>query len=497
MLPMYEVPVCTIHSVEKVGGASSRGQHSYRVDAVCKDLRTLRFAFQHDGHSRRKLHDKLLAAAFTSPSHKHEFFAFKHTPDSAASDSEPTGDIFDMNAELRRIGLPCEGWRVSDINRTYRLCASYPRQLAVPSKISDKDLQFVARFRSRQRIPILSWLHPRTRASLTRSAQPLVGLRGGRSHDDEAYVQEIANANPNAHRLVVMDARPKINALANKARGGGYEVDSRYSDADPIFLDIANIHVMRDSLRKVRDLCFPTTDNAHWLTNLEKTQWLEHIRLILAGAVEIVDHMDRQRTSVMLHCSDGWDRTSQLGSLAMLLMDPYHRTIDGFEVLIEKEWLAVGHKFAQRCGHGDGRAHDDQRSPIFLQFIDAVWQVARQFPAALEFNEEFLLAILDNLYSCRFGTFLANSDRERSDLRERSLSLWDFLNRHRDDYRNPLFREDDAVLFPVAAAHGVQLWTGYYARWNPSAQPRSGVAQLTNNGTEAAHLQPNGAPPIE
>ena len=36
-----------------------------------------------------------------------------------------------------------------------------------------------------------------------------------------------------------------------------------------------------------------------------------------------------------------------------------------------------------------------------------------QFPNAFEFNEHFLITILDHLYSCLFGTFLCNTEAQR------------------------------------------------------------------------------------
>lgn len=45
-----------------------------------------------------------------------------------------------------------------------------------------------------------------------------------------------------------------------------------------------------------------------------------------------VFQMIQEGISVMIHCSDGWDRTAQTCSLASLMLDPYYRTINGFQV---------------------------------------------------------------------------------------------------------------------------------------------------------------------
>ena len=62
------------------------------------------------------------------------------------------------------------------------------------------------------------------------------------------------DANAQSHRIFIMDARPKVNAMANIAAGGGYENENLYENVELVFLDIHNIHVMRESLRKVKDI---------------------------------------------------------------------------------------------------------------------------------------------------------------------------------------------------------------------------------------------------
>ena len=61
------------------------------------------------------------------------------------------------------------------------------------------------------------------------------------------------------------------------------------------------------------------------------------------------------------------DRTPQITALAELMLDPYYRSTEGFQVLVEKEWLDFGHKFADRNGSPFCTSDLNERSPIFLQ----------------------------------------------------------------------------------------------------------------------------------
>ena len=213
---------------------------------------------------------------------------------------------------------------------------------------------------------VLSWIHPESQATVTRCSQPMVGVSGKRSKEDEKYLQAIMDSNAQSHKIFIFDAWPSVSAVANKAKGRDYESKDAYQNAELIFLDIHNIHVMRKSLWKLKETVYPNIEETHWLSNLESTHWLEHIKLILAGALRIAGKVESGKMSVVVHCSDGCHCTTQLTSLAMLTLNGYYRNIRGLEVLVEKEWLSFGHRFQLRVGHGDKNHADADRSPVFL-----------------------------------------------------------------------------------------------------------------------------------
>lgn len=67
-----------------------------------------------------------------------------------------------------------------------------------------------------------------------------------------------------------------------------------------------------------------------WFSLLEGTRWLLHMSGLIKAAVTLATAVERDGRPVLVHCSDGWDRTPQIVALAELLLDPYYRTADGF-----------------------------------------------------------------------------------------------------------------------------------------------------------------------
>lgn len=497
----------------------------FQLHITCKDCKIVRCQFSTFEQCQEWL--KRLTAAVRPPSRIEELFSFAFHAwcvDLYTGEKEQHGDLCRpgdhvmsrFHNEVERMGFDTQNaWRVSEINNKYKLCSSYPQLLLVPAWITDKELENVAAFRSWKRIPAVVYRHQSTGAVIARCGQPEVSWWGWRNADDEHLVQSIARAcavdsssckgvsNGSLSReytngadlsdvdfessmtnssevetlaiqprkLLILDARSYAAAVANRAKGGGCECPEYYPNCEVVFMGMANIHSIRKSFQSLRFLCTQMPDPANWLSALESTKWLQHLSLLLKASLLVSNAVDRDHRPVLVHCSDGWDRTPQIVALAKLLLDPYYRTIEGFQVLVETEWLDFGHKFADRCGHGENAEDLNERCPVFLQWLDCVHQLQRQFPCSFEFNEAFLVKLVQHTYSCLFGTFLCNSGKEREDRRiqERTCSVWSLLRAANRSFGNMLYSShSETVLHPVCHVRNLMLWTAVYL---PSSSP--------------------------
>ncbi|XP_067999317.1 myotubularin-related protein 9 isoform X1 [Melanerpes formicivorus] len=360
-------------------------------------------------------------------------------------------------------------WRLSCINKDFSICLSYPPLVTVPKAIDDEALRKVALFRHGCRFPVLSYYHKKNGMVMMRSSQPLTGTNGRRCKEDEKLIN--ATLRP-GKRGYIIDTRSLNVAQQARAKGGGFEQEAHYPQWRRIHKCIERFNILQESLIKLVEACNDQSHNIdHWLSKLEASNWLTHIKEILTAACLAAQCIDREGASVLVHGTEGTDSTLQVTSLAQIILDPRCRTIRGFESLVVREWLQAGHPFQQRCAQSAySNSKQKWEAPVFLLFLDCVWQILRQFPCSFEFNEQFLIMFFEHAYASQFGTFLGNNEHERSKLKlpQKTMSLWSWVNRSEEltKFQNPLFEANSLVIWPSVAPQSLQLWEGVFLRWN-------------------------------
>lgn len=461
--------------------------------------------------------------------------------------------IYSLESEFKRQGLfldedsKVSQWRISDMNNDYKFIPTYPSKLIVPKTLSDTTIQYAAKFRSKNRFPVISYFYKRNNCTISRSSQPMPGLTFKRSIQDENLISHIFN---NSKKNLIIDCRPMTNAMAQRALGGGTENMDYYNfdkTTKRIFLGIDNIHVMSNAMNSLTDGFLSDTiviNNGQKLLpnmiNKKAMYWLKSVKLILNGVDTLIKSIVLNSSNLLIHCSDGWDRTAQISSLVQICIDPFFRTMEGFMVLVEKDWCSFGHKFNERSGHlssnelfqdedtfnindinnklnntlnsltslstknnnnvvncvfNDNTVVDDFEnmntvninnsslitsknnttgtnvkfiSPIFQQFLDCVYQLLEQDPSEFEFNEIFLRRLVYHVYSCQYGTFLYNCEREKieMDVQNKTRSVWDYFQSRKDKFINksysPKSNDDDNWIQPNL--NDVKWWYQLYGR---------------------------------
>ncbi|CAF3386447.1 unnamed protein product [Rotaria sp. Silwood1] len=439
----------------------------------CKDIRSFRLMFTTTDkccYWLKKLNESLTTLICLD-----DLFAIKYALNKSQDDNDIKCDC--IRQEFIRLQLNCYPWRITEINHDYKLSPSYPNICVVPASITDEEVHEVAKFRSYKRFPTIVWRHTNG-AVIARTSQPEVGWLFWRSKEDEKMIQAIMNAckitiqdsttqEINSNRLLILDARSYTAALANRAKGGGFEHPPYYSDCDVQFMNLPNIHVIRKSAHMLRVAVANAAQGENWLSQLESSRWLHNLSALINAALFVVSTVNNHARPVLIHCSDGWDRTPQITTLAEIMLDSYYRTIEGFQALVQREWIAFGHKFADRCGHGNGINDLNERSPVFLQWLDCIYQLYIQNPTAFEFNEMFLLKLANHTYSCLYGTFLCNTDFERTttNLESRTLSIWTLLNNNSKQFINPSYNKTKKdILYSSSSVRDLTIWSNLYLR---------------------------------
>lgn len=367
----------------------------------CKDFRIVRFRFDESGpESAKKV--CLAIAHYSQPTDLQLLFAFEYVgkkyhnsasningaPPGAgsaagggSSQKTPLFETYsDWDREVKRTGA--SGWRVCSINEGYMISTCLPEYFVVPSSLADQDLKTFSHSFVGRRMPVWSWSHSNGSA-LVRVAV-IKDVLQQRKID-----QRICNAVTKSH----------------PQRSDVYK-----SDLDKT---LPNIQEIQAAFVKLKQLCvnepFEETEEK-WLSSLEGTRWLEYVRAFLKHSAELVYMLESKRVSVVLQEEEGRDLSCIIASLVQVMLDPYFRTITGFQSLIQKEWVMAGYQFLDRCNH---LKRSEKEAPLFLLFLDATWQLLEQHPTAFEFSETYLAVLCDSTHISLFGTFLFNSPHQR------------------------------------------------------------------------------------
>ncbi|XP_041102915.1 myotubularin-related protein 12-like [Polyodon spathula] len=369
-------------------GCQVKSKYPSKLIIQCKDLRVFHFSLTYAKEEEAKKIFQGIVHHSLEPKSLKCVFAFSYcetASPSQASRKRSLTSMFetkeDWSMELGRTKGNC---KVSSANEHYVISEKLPQFFVVPFAVSDDD---ILRFLGKG-IPFWCWSHHSGCALFKMACLPAI--------------QEDGISQKYMHRM--LDAVTQDQLCPVKVED--------LSSCLPALQDLQLSYNKFKQLFLIDSTAEFWVSDMKWFSSLENSGWLEIIRQCLVKAVEIVDCLESAHTSVLIveeHCSD---LCCVLSSLVQIMLDPYYRTRSGFQSLIQKEWVAGGHSFLDRCNHLYQK-EKEVPAPVFLLFLECVWQLLQQHAPAFQFSETYLTVLSDSIHIPLFSTFLFNSQHHR------------------------------------------------------------------------------------
>ncbi|XP_050502906.1 myotubularin-related protein 9 [Diabrotica virgifera virgifera] len=452
-----------IDAVEKKVSSNNNAQSGGSILLKCKDFRILQLDIAHPEHFQNVYLSIHRLSNLEKPELLYPFF---YRPMYTILEDGYT--LFDLEVEFTKL-IASDEWRVSNVNKNFSVCSTYGSTLVVPKAIDDETIVASAHFRDGGRFPCLSYRHENGTV-LLRSSQPMLNNANRRCKADEKILNSVLGPYKKGY---IIDMRSATYINYCKSKGGGTEPGGYYNQWKKVFKPLDKISKcdgsVLDHLAKFIEACNdPSSTSDKWISR--SSNWMGHIQNTLNAACLVAQCLDKDGASVLVHGSNGQDSTLIVSSIAQVILNPDCRTVRGLQALIEREWIQAGHPFQtrhQKFCFTSSRSKGIQ--PTFLIFLDCIHQLHYQFPSSFEFKTDMLFLLFEHSYFSQFGTFLGNSELERStiELSKNTTSLWSYLNRPDvlTSLLNPTYEPNKAPIWPSVAPVSIIVWADLYFRW--------------------------------
>ena len=239
--------------------------------------------------------------------------------------------------------------------------------------------------------------------------------------------REIAMAARRDNRIVVVDLRGWFAIIDNWMHGGGTEQIDSYSGHNKkskhYTSGIGNVRVVLQAWKDA---------NSDSLALLMKgRKWVKQLRTIVKALKSCVENLESSPTTMVIHCTDGWDRTPEMCALIQIAMCANYRTVKGFTEVLIREFSKRGHKFGKH--YSDPGLDERSPAPILPQFFEIVHILIQSNPDEFEFGDDYLLWLAWNVYSHRFIEFVTNAAQFRKS--EAQCHVYDSVTQFYEEFK--------------------------------------------------------------